>query len=138
MGAKATGLDGLIDDLNDAADEAVDGAKKVVGKGSLNVKRDAKQRISGYAHLPHYPRAITYEVTARGMTVTGEIGPRRDRTQGGLGSYIELGTVNNAPIPHLAPALDAEEANFTRYVEELGAKLLDGKSGPDGPVTDSG
>lgn len=141
MGAHAEGLSDLIDDLKTAEETVVEKAKKVVGQGSLNVKRDAQKIIranSPRGYLPHYPRAISYDVTAEGTVVTGEIGPRRDRDQGGLGPYIENGTVHNAPIPHLSPALDAEEPRLARYMEELGASLLEGQPTPDGPVTDPG
>jgi hypothetical protein len=142
VGAKATGLSDLIDDLKTAEETAVEAAKKVIGKGSLNVKRGAQKIIrasSPRGYLPHYPRAISYDVTASGTVVTGEIGPRRDRDQGKLGSYIELGTVHNAPIPHLSPALDAEIPATERYLEDVGARLLEGDRTPvEGPVRDPG
>jgi hypothetical protein len=89
---KVTGLSDLIDDLDKAAAEVVEQAKKVVGRGCNNIKKDAKARITGYAHLPHYPRSIDYEVTADGTTVIGEVGPNSAKLQGGLGRVIELGT----------------------------------------------
>jgi hypothetical protein len=139
MGAKSTGLKDLIDDLDDAAERAPEALKKVVGQGLNNIKREAQRIIranSPHGYLPHYPRAISYEVTAKGPVVSGEVGPRRDRKQGGLGSYIEFGTVNNAPIPHMVPATDAEEPRFIRYVEDLGVKLLEGEPVAGGPVVD--
>lgn len=139
MGAHATGLSELIDDLRRAQDEAVEATKKVIGKGCLNIKKDAQRIIraaSPRGYLPHYPRAISYDVTASGTTVTGEIGPKKEKLQGGLGPYIENGTVHNAPIPHLSPALDAELEPTARYLEDVGARLLEGDPVPDGPVTD--
>lgn len=140
MGAKAEGLSDLIDDLQHASEEAVEATKKVIGKGCLNIKKDAQRIIKDAGvkgYLPHYPRAISYDVSAEGTVVTGEIGPRRDREQGGLGSYVELGTVHNAPIPHLSPALDAELEPTARYLERVGAQLLEGDRTPvEGPVRD--
>jgi hypothetical protein len=133
-----TGLSELSDDLRKAAATAVEQAKKVVGAGCNNIKKDAKKRVAGYAHLPHYPRSIDYEVTAAATTVTGEVGPNHAKLQGGLGRVIELGTVNNAPIPHLSPALDAEVPGFERYLGELGYDLIVGQRTPDGPVVDPG
>jgi hypothetical protein len=138
MDAKVTGLSDLLDDLDKAAAEVVEQAKKVVGRGCNNIKKDAKKRVTGYAHLPHYPRSIDYDVTAEGTTVTGEVGPNHAKLQGGLGRVIELGTRNNAPIPHLSPALDAELPAFERYLAELGYDLIVGRPTPDGPVTDPG
>ena len=140
MGAHAEGLSELIGDLQRAQDEAVEATKRVIGKGSGNVKKEAQRIIraaSPHGYLPHYPRAITYDVTADGTTVTGEIGPRRDRRQGGLGSYVELGTVHNPPVPHLSPALDAEVEPTARYLERVGAQLLEGdRTAVEGPVKD--
>lgn len=141
MGATATGLDELAADLQFAADHAVEEVKKVVGAGSNNVKKDAQRIIrerSKRGYLPHYPRAIGYTVSVRGQVVVGEIGPESTKLQGGLGRLLENGSVNNAPIPHLSPALDIEEPKFARYLEELGAKLLEGQGVPGGPVTDPG
>jgi hypothetical protein len=140
MGAKITGLDGLTADLRHAIEHAIPNAKKIAGKGALKVKKEA-QRIIGAAskrgYLPHYPRSISYDVTAAGAIVTAEIGPKTEKLQGGLGKLLELGSVNNAPIPHLGPALDLEENVFFGYMEELGEKLLEGAD-VDGPVVDPG
>lgn len=140
MGATTEGLSDLVDDLRRASDEAVEATKKVIGKGCLNVKKGAQKIIresSPRGYLPHYPRAISYDVTASGTVVTGEIGPRTDRLQGGLGPYIEDGTVNNAPVSHLSPSLDAELEPTAMYLEKVGAQLLEGDRTPvDGSVKD--
>lgn len=141
MGATVTGLTEVIGDLRYARDHVVGEAKKVVGQGCNNIKKDAQRIVRAASHrgyLPHYPRAITYDVKAAGSVVVGEVGPDPARLQGGLGRVIENGSVNNAPIPHLSPSLDAEESKFGRYMEELGAQLLEGQPGPGGPVTDPG
>lgn len=138
MGAKVTGLKGLTEDLQRAVTEAIPQAKKIAGKGSMNIKKEAQRIIRAHSHrgyLPHYPRSITYEVKASGSIVSSEIGPDSARLQGGLGRILEEGTVNNAPIPHLNPALDGEENTFYSYMEELGETLLEGGS-VDGPVVD--
>jgi hypothetical protein len=136
VGAKITGLDGLDDDLRFAVEQAIPQAKKVAGKGALNVKKKAQEIIKGNSprgYLPHYPRAISYDVDAHGAIVTAEIGPKSEKLQGGLGRLIEEGSVNNAPIPHLSPALDSEENTFYGYMEDLGESLLEGRksAGPD-------
>lgn len=140
MGAKATGLEGLSDDLAKAAKNAIPDAKKIVGKGSLKVKQEAQRIIKAASHrgyLPHYPRSISYDVEARGTVVSSEIGPKSEKLQGGLGRLLEMGSINNAPIPHLSPALDAEENVFYGYMEDLGMKLLEGMD-VDGPEVDPG
>lgn len=141
MGATATGLTELQADFRKAAESAVPDAKKVCGKGSLNIKREAQRIIkerSRRGYLPHYPRAITYEVKASGTVVSSEIGPEDGKLQGGLGKIIENGSINSSPIPHLSPALDAEENNFYSYMEDLGERLLEGLQVDGGPVVDPG
>lgn len=141
MGAKATGLEELSEDLQKAVKEAIPGAKKIAGKGAMNVKKEAQRIIrerSKRGYLPHYPKAISYDVTAAGGLVSAEIGPKSEKLQGGLGRILEYGTVNNSAIPHLSPALDAEEHVFYSYMEELGEKLLEGLPVEGGPVVDPG
>jgi len=140
MGAKATGLTELSEDLQQAIKNAIPDAKKIVGKGAMQVKKEAQRIIrerSKRGYLKHYPKAISYDVEASGAVVSAEIGPKTDRLQGGLGRLIENGSVNNAPIPHLSPALDGEEHIFYGYMEELGEQLLTGGY-VDGPVSDPG
>lgn len=135
MGARATGLTELVEDFRKAAARTVPDTKSVVSRGSLNVKRDAQRIIRGSSHrgyLPHYPRSITYDITVAGAVVSSEIGPITAMPQGVLGRVLENGTVNNAPIPHLSPALDLEEPKFTRSMEELAEKILDGVDVPGG------
>lgn len=141
MGAKATGLEELSEDLQKAVKEAIPAAKKIAGKGAMNVKKEAQRIIrerSKRGYLPHYPKAISYDVTAAGGLVSAEIGPKSEKLQGGLGRILEYGTVNNSAIPHLSPALDAEEHVFYSYMEELGEKLLEGLPVEGGPVVDPG
>lgn len=140
MGAHVRGLIEFEKALRKAIDNAVPDAKKVVGKGSQNVKRGAQRIIRADSHrgyLPHYPRSISYEVTAKGTVVQSEIGPKSERLQGGLGRLLEFGSVNNAPIPHLYPALELETPEFIAYMEKLGQALLEGIE-VEGPVVDPG
>jgi hypothetical protein len=141
MGAKSQGFKELARDLEIASETVVEEGKKVVGRGCLNIKKQAQGIIrsnSPRGYLVHYPRAISYDVTAHAADITGEVGPDRGRLQGGLGRIIEYGTVNNAPIPHLSPSSDAEEPRFERAVGDLGVALLDGRKGPGGPAADPG
>jgi hypothetical protein len=98
----------------------------VVSRGALNVKNDAIRLISGHAHSPHYPRSISYEVTSDAHSVGAEIGPDKSRggTQAALGNILEFGTSKNAPIPHLHPALLAEEPRFVAAVETVAVEAL--------------
>jgi hypothetical protein len=142
VGAKSEGLKELAADLQKAADEVEDRGKRIVGQGCLNIKKDAQKIIraaSMKGYLPHYPRAISYDVKSSGGSIIGEVGPDRAKLQGGLGRLLEYGSQNNAPIPHLNPALDAEVPRFERYAAELAESLIMGETPPaGGPVTDPG
>ncbi|MEV7422869.1 hypothetical protein [Streptomyces sp. NPDC091212] len=81
------------------------------------IKRSAAQRISGHAHLPAYPATITYDVKRGAAGPEAEIGPDKGRSQGPLGNLIEYGSRNNAPIPHLGPALEEHADDLVRGVE---------------------
>jgi hypothetical protein len=120
-------LTALIDDMEAAAAAATAPVVgKVVEKAALNIKNDARRRAGGLAHAPAYPRSITYDAVR--VTRTGaatEVGPDKDKRQGALGNILEYGTRKNAPIPHLAPAAEAEEPRFARALEELAAKAIE-------------
>jgi hypothetical protein len=122
-----TGAIEVADHFDEAAARFDPEAEKVVGKGSNNVKKDAQRIIRGASHrgyLPHYPYSITYDVTS-GEVIAGEIGPDSGRLQGGLGRLLENGSQNNAPIPHLAPALDLEAPKFEKAAGDLAEKLAE-------------
>lgn len=133
-GAKETGLTELIDDLQSVSDRAIEEVRKVVSKGALNIKQDTKKRWANLDHAPALPRAVSYGVKTTGTTVSAEIGPDKAKRQGALGNLLEYGSVNNAPIPALGPALDAEEPRFAKALEDVAAGLLEGApSAPEPP-----
>lgn len=119
-------LAALTKDLERAAAIAPADAAKVVTKAALNVKTDARRRVSGLAHAPAYPRSIGFDqVHVTRTQAYTEVGPDKDKTQGPLGNILEYGTTKNAPIPHLGPAAEAEEPRFAKAMDELAAKALE-------------
>lgn len=129
MGLKMDGINEFVADLTVATEEVIPALERVVGQGSNNIKKDAQRIIrasSPHGYLPHYPRAVTYDVTRQGDSVTGVIGPDADLPQGGLARIIENGSVNNAPIPHMSPAFDAEIPRTVRAAGDLAVDLLEG------------
>lgn len=114
-----------IGDLRHAGQVVDDEAEKVVSKGALNIKDGAREIISGRAHLPHYPYTIGYDLDRVEGSVEAQIGADREKFQGTLLDVLEHGSVNNAPIPHYAPATDAEEPRFERAAADMGEHLLD-------------
>ncbi|MFJ6293196.1 hypothetical protein ACIQJX_07530 [Streptomyces griseoviridis] len=81
------------------------------------VKRSAAERVSGRKYLPAYPSSITYTVSRGPEGPEAEIGPDKGRPQGPLGNLIEYGSIHNAPIPHLGPALDEHVDDLVRGIE---------------------
>lgn len=119
-------LTALVRDLERATLAAPIEAAAIVTKGATNIKRDARQRVSGLPHLPAYPYSIGFDPPrATRMQVSTEIGPDKDKRQGALGNVIEYGSPSRPPVPHLGPAAEAEEPRFARAVDEFMAKALD-------------
>ncbi|MFE7609245.1 hypothetical protein [Streptomyces celluloflavus] len=87
-------------------------SRQAVEVSARRIKEDARRRISGHPHLPHYPHSITYDLRSSAAGPWAEIGPDKSRTQGPLGNVIEFGTRNNAPIPHIGPAFEAGVPDF--------------------------
>lgn len=108
-----------------AAGVAPKEARKVVGKGALQIKNDARRRIAGHRSAPAYPYAIGYDTHETMTGAWAEIGPDKDKRQGALGNILEFGTVKNPPIPHMRPAADAEEPKFAKAMEALAVKVTD-------------
>ena len=136
MGATTEGLDELIDDLQSAVDRVVDESRKVVAKGSLNIKKDTQAKWRGASYAPALARAVSYDVTVVGTVITSEIGPDKDKRQGDLGNIYEYGTPRTAPQPALNPAADVEAPRFAQAAEDLGASLLEGGRSAPEPASD--
>jgi hypothetical protein len=108
-----------------AGAQAMAEGEKVVSKGSLNIKTEAKRLAPRGPHTPHYAASINYDVTvnARGEII-GEVGPAEGRRQRGLGNLLEYGSSHNPPHPHHEPALDHEEPRFVAACEALAERLV--------------
>jgi hypothetical protein len=115
----------LADSITKASAIAPADAAKVVTKGAVNIKADARRRVTGIKHAPAYPLAIDFDpVHVNPIGASTTIGPDKDKRQGALGNILEFGTVKNAPIPHMAPAAEAEEPRFVKAMEDLSVKAL--------------
>lgn len=114
----------LADDLDRAAHDITDKVKRITGTAMNNIKKGAQRRVRGHAHLPHLARSFTYDVTARGDTVTGEVGAEHERPQGKLDVFIEHGTPTSRAIPHWAPEADREIPVWERYLDDAAAEAV--------------
>lgn len=118
-------LDRWVATLDKAASRAPEEATKVVARGALNIKNDARRRTTGIRHAPAYPNAITYDQWQGLRGPAAEIGPDKDRRQGALGNILEHGTIKNSPRPHMGPVAAAEAPRFERALDDLGVRLLE-------------
>lgn len=100
-------------------------SRQAVAKGALNIKSDARRRVSGNPHLPRYPASITYDSHETPTGGWAEIGPDKERPQGALGNVLEYGGTRSAPLPHMRPAAEAELPRFERAMEVLAVKGLE-------------
>lgn len=115
----------LVAEFDSAVRELPPKARKVVSKGSLNIKSDWRRRWHGIAHAPRIPLSISYDITEEPGEIRSEIGPvDGPELQGFLGAIIEFGGIHNAPNPGGLPALQAEEPRFAQQCEALLAELL--------------
>lgn len=117
----ADDLAALASDYGRTPERAFAALEPVVERGAMNVKRDARSLVLGQitgTFLPHYPRAIDYDVAAAAGWIEAEIGPDDGKPQGGMGRGVEFGSAHTAPIPHLHPAYEQEVPRFARAVGE--------------------
>lgn len=114
----------LARDLDGAAQRAQGETVAAVEATAQAVVKTARSIISGHAHLPAYPASITHDVYVLPGFTEAQIGPDKGRTQGALGNIIEYGTVNNAPLPHLGPALVANAPVFEQAIDKVVEDLL--------------
>lgn len=118
-------VEGWADLLVDSAGVAPKEARKVVAKGALNVKTDARRRRSGSRHFPRLARAITYESHDTPGGGWAEVGPEHGKPQGNLGHIMEHGSLKTAPEPYMRPAAERELPRFEKAMEALAVKGID-------------
>ena len=117
-------LEDFARDLDNAETLVRAEVRKVVAKGALNIKTDAKKRIGRGPYLPGYANSIGYDTRERTTEISAEIGPDKDKNQGPLGNILDYGTPNRAPIPHLGPALAAEDPRLEKAIGDAVIKAL--------------
>lgn len=123
---RTEGLNQLRRELAELPDKILDEGEKIVGRGMLNIKKGAQQRVrvNRWAHLPHLARSFSYDVTKNRRLIRGEAGADREKLQGELDIYVDQGTVHNAASNHWGRAFDEELPKFEKYAEEYLARLV--------------
>lgn len=106
-------LDALAADLGNVPGRVVANVQKAVEVTARKIKDDARKFASNIRFARSYPRSITYDIKYKlPFEVGAVIGPDKNGPQGALGNILEYGSVNNAPVKHLGPALDRNENDF--------------------------
>lgn len=115
----------LVAEFDAAIKELPPKARKVVSKGSLNIKSATRRRWRGIAHAPRLGLSVSYDITESAGYIASEIGPvDGPELQGFLGGIIEIGTPHSPPVPGLLPSLAEEEPKFAEQCDALLAELL--------------
>jgi len=115
----------LVAEFEDARVFTRSEAKKVVSKGSVNIKSATRRRWRGIKHAPRLGLSVSYDMTEGEGYITSTIGPVDEPyNQGFLGGIIELGTPHSPPVPGLLPSLAEEEPRFAAACDALLAKAF--------------
>jgi hypothetical protein len=118
-------VEAYADMLVDAAGVAPKESRKVVAKGALNIKTDARRRRGGSKFFPRLAAAITYDSHETPGGGWAEVGPDHAKRQGNLGHIMEYGSLKTAPEPYMRPAAEREMPRFEKAMEALALKALE-------------
>lgn len=115
----------LGDDLTGARVRVIKEVHAVTKKGALKIKNQLRREAEGHPHFPHFPRSITFDITATTEAIEAEIGPDKDKMQGALGNILYFGTGRTGPVlPDPGGALDAEADAFAEHVAKAAAAAV--------------
>lgn len=96
-------------------------ARAVVVRAAVNIKTDARSRVSDHPTWKRLAQTITYGMAGNAHYSQAEVG-YEDRGQGELAGIAEFGSARHDPHPALIPSVKAEEPNFLAAMEAAVAK----------------
>lgn len=115
----------LAADLGKGNAEMIVGARAILVKGALNIKKGMQRDATGHRGAPAFPASISYDTKFTPMGAEAEIGPDKNKRQGALGNLLYFGSSNNGPvIGDYAGPLKAEAPIFEKFLTELAAKSI--------------
>ena len=110
--------------LASADGKLADEARAVVKKAALNIKNDARKRISSHPSWGKLAATITYGLAGSNRVQSvAEVG-YEDRGQGELAGIAEFGSARHAPHPALIPAAKDEEPRFEKATLDVVTKAI--------------
>ena len=112
-------LERLSASLGRASGKLIDEAHKVIAKGSLNIKNEAREKVSDHPSWRRIAQTINYEQVGLSSVIGYD-----DIGQGELAGIAEFGSARHAPHPALMPAARAEAPRFEKAIGDAAAKAL--------------
>ena len=119
------------DDFRDAAKglafvgaRIIPAARAAMGQaGSVFAREWAKNaKMTSGAHGRHYPKSITSNLALTVGSVAVDVGPDRERKQGGMGPGFEFGSKNQPPHLDGLKAMNSIEAEVEAATESARRK----------------
>lgn len=127
-----TNADGDLDlhtlavNLGEAGARAEQEVKALIEASAIKIKTRTRKSWDGLNRARHLAKAVDWEMKgSAGSNIIAEIGVNKQRMQGPLGNIIEYGTIKNAPIPALGPAMKHEEPILFRALMEIAGRTLE-------------
>ena len=105
--------------IGKASAAMVAAARAVVAKGALNIKNDARSRVSTDPTWKRLAHTINYDQVGLSAVVGYD-----DEGQGELAGIAEFGSSRHAPHPALMPAAKAEAPRFEKALLDDVTKAL--------------
>ena len=93
--------------------------RAVVAKALLNIKNDARKRVSTHPSWKKLASTVNYDI----FGLTGIVG-YDDRGQGELAAIAEFGSARHAPHPALMPAAKDEAPRFEKATLDIVTKVF--------------
>ena len=116
-------LDALAREFLAAPAQVIPKLVPTANRAGLNIKRVMQKDASGHRHLPGLSSAVEYDVDVRPMSLTVEVGFRKEG-QGNLANIAAFGTSKNPPVMDITRGLTEETPRFMAWVVKAGMEAL--------------
>ena len=116
-------LDSLADGVAAASAQVVGALIPVAHHAGGNMKRQMRRDATGHRRLPALPRYVEYDVTQTPLSVTVEVGFRKEG-QGNLANIAAFGTSRTAPFIDITAPLRAELPKFMAFAAKAAAEAV--------------
>jgi len=116
-------LDRLAVDLTTAPLKAIAALGPVAHRAGAQIKSGIRRNASGHSRLPGLARAVSYDVSMSGTSVTVDVGFDKSG-QGNLANIAVYGTSDTAPFVDIDAPLAAEVPKFMAWVVKAGTDAL--------------